>query len=61
MAELSGQMIPVIIVTAFICFCPDAFSIPVLFKHAFKGCRPLPLTSTFMTENSRFTQTKGLS
>lgn len=24
MAELSGQMTPVIIVTAFICFCPNA-------------------------------------
>lgn len=57
MAELSGQMTPVIIVTAFICFCPNAFSIPVLSN--FKGHRPLPLTPTFMMENSGFTQTEG--
>lgn len=58
MAELSGQMTPVIEVTAFICFCPNAFSIPPVLSN-FKGRRPLPLTPMFMMENSRFTQTEG--
>lgn len=63
MAELSGQMTPVIIVTAFICFCPNAFSIPVLSNVPLKdiGCRPLPSLPRSCWKTQGLHRPKGLS